>query len=227
MPDGINFDTSVLMDYVCIQLDTAVRADNRLAGSASESNTTITLIESTDKQCVIGGKVESEFTRLCERHREIYSDLLKWLRNNPNSDIYEYDLTKRDVDYSENDLDHVRYDVQCGWGSDDRRKQLSDFRRLSQDIDTIYEEVIHHHLDEIYQQFSNGGLKRELTDLDLELGHDRDVIVDAVEINSRDGIRLLVATDSDHVNNAAEINECIETAESPALTLRIKRPADL
>jgi hypothetical protein len=223
MADGINFDTSVLMDYVCLKLDAAVR-ENRLSEGVSDD--TAEILEDDNRQRVIGGKVEGEFIRLSDRHGAIYADLLQWLRENPDSDIYDYDVTARDVAHSENDVTHVRFDVQCGWESDERRKQLSDFRRLSQDIDTVAEHVLHNLLDEVYKQFSNNELKTELTDPSLDLDHDRDVIVDAVEINDRDGIDILVSADSDLADNESDINDRIERVESDDVVLRIRNPDD-
>ncbi|MFB6176946.1 MAG: hypothetical protein ABEI99_07370, partial [Halobaculum sp.] len=104
MADGINFDTSVLTDYLCVELDAAVRADDRLADGVPDE--TVDLLEDSDRQRVIGGKVEGEFTRLTERHGEIYADLLQWLRDNPDADIYDYDVTARDVAHSDNDVRH-------------------------------------------------------------------------------------------------------------------------
>jgi hypothetical protein len=223
MADGINFDTSVLMDYVCLKLDAAVR-ENRLSEGVSDD--TVEILEDSDRQRVIGGKAECEFTRLSDRHGAIYADLLQWLRENSDSDIYDYDVTARDVAHSDNDVRHVRFDVQCGWGSDERRKQLSDFRRLSQDIDTVGDHVLYNLLDEVYQQFSNDELKTELTDPSLDLDHDRDVIVDAVEINDRDGIDILVSADSDLADNESDINDRIERVESDDVVLRIRNPDD-
>lgn len=223
MADGINFDTSVLMDYLCVKLDATVR-ENRLSECVSDD--TAEILEDDNRQRVIGGKVEGEFTRLSERHGAIYADLLQWLRENPGADIYDYDVTTRDVAHSDNDVGHVRFDVQCGWESDERRKQLSDFRRLSQDIDTVGDHILYNLLDEVYQQFSNDRLKRELTDPDLDLDHDRDVIVDAVEINDRDGIDILVSADGDLADNESDINDRIERVESTDAVLRIRNPDD-
>ncbi|MFB6178064.1 MAG: hypothetical protein ABEI99_13180, partial [Halobaculum sp.] len=69
-------------------------------------------------------------------------------------------------------------------------------------------------------------LKRELTDPGLDLDHDRDVIVDAVGINDRDGIDILVSADSDLADNERAINERIERVESADVVLRIRNPDD-
>jgi hypothetical protein len=227
MADGTNFDTSVLMRYTCLVLNSAVSADDdRLMKIGGGYDDIATLLENSDRQRVVGDKVEGEFVRACERHRDIYDDLQDWLRENRDASIHDYDITQRDVDYSPNDKKHFRFDVQAGWGDDDLQKQLSDFRRISQGIETVRDEILYNLLDEVYQQFSNDELKTELTDPSLDLDHDRDVIVDAVEINDRDGIDILVSADSDLADNESDINDRIERVESDDVVLRIRNPDD-
>lgn len=227
MADGTNFDTSVLMRYTCLVLNSAVGADDdRLIQSGADHDDIASLLENSSRWRVVGGKVEGEFLRACERHGDIYDDILDWLQANQEASLVEYDVTQRDVDYSDNDKRHFRFDVQVGWEGDDLRKQLSDFRRISQDIETVRDEILYNLLDNVYQQFSNNKLKRELTDPSLDLDHDRDVIVDAVGINDRDGIDILVSTDGDLADNESGINDRIERVESTGVVLRIKNPDD-
>lgn len=205
----VNFDTSVLLNYVYA----------KLPGEIEEDKGSKKLIEDPDIYKVIGGKVSSEFRACCERRSDIYDDLLEWLEENPDSDIYEYDISQRDVRNSPNDTSHVRYDVQCGWGHEERRKQLSDFRRLSQNIKAIQKEIKESLIDESYSRFSNKKLKDKLSDLDIK--HDRDVIVDAVEIHRTDAIKFLIAIDSDIAHNSDKINRRIQDIEGGSLRLQI------
>ena len=211
----VNFDTSVLLNYIYAKLPGDIENDR-----GSEQ-----LIEDPNVYKVIGGKVSSEFNACCERRKDIYNDLLDWLKENPDSDIYEYDIAKRDVQSSPNDSSHVRYDVQCGWGHEERRKQLADFRRLSQNLETIQKEIIESVIDQSYSRFSNDSLKKELDDLDID--HDKDVIVDAVEIHRRDAINILTAVDSDIAYNSEEINDRIQNVENSSLKLRIMNAEDM
>lgn len=211
----VNFDTSVLLNYVY----------TKLLGEIEENKGSKELVEDSNIYKVIGGKVEGEFKRCCERRSDIYDDLLNWLEENPDLDIYEYDISQRDIQNSPNDTSHVRYDVQCGWSHEERRKQLSDFRRLSQNIGTLELEIINELIDDIYDKFVNEALESELNHLDI--GHDAEVIIDAVEIHKRDSIDLLVAIDSDITQNAAKIKDSIKRAESSGLMLQIKEAKEI
>ncbi|WP_276302150.1 hypothetical protein [Halorussus lipolyticus] len=211
----VNFDTSVLLNYVYA----------KLPGEIEEDKGSERLIENSDIYKVIGGKVSGEFERCCERRNKIYDDLLDWLEENPDLDIYDYDISQRDIQSSPNDTSHIRYDVQCGWGHEERRKQLSDFRRLSQNIETLQREIIESLIDKSYPESSNSKLKKELGDLDID--HDKDVIVDAVEIHKKDSIGILVAIDSDIVYNSDRINNRIQSIEGSKLKLQIMKADDV
>lgn len=210
-----NFDTSVLVNYVY----------TKLPGTVEDDNESVRLLEDSGLNRVIGGKAKGEFTNLCDRREVIYDDLLDWLEDHPEFNIYEYDVSSRPVSASDNDTDHVRFDIQCGWGEEPRRKQLSDFRRLSQGIDTIRRDIIRKFLDGIYPQFSNSELSDELGDLDL--GHDTQIVIDAVEIHREDSIDLLVGSDNDLTSNEIAINNRISSAEDQSLELRILEPSDV
>lgn len=210
-----NFDTSVLVNYVY----------TKLPGTIEEDNETVRLLEDSDLNRVIGGKAEGEFTSLCDRRENIYDDLLDWLDDHPDMNIFEYDIASRPVSASSNDTDHVRFDIQFGWDDESRRKQLSDFRRLSQGMDTIRRDIVRKFLDNIYPQFSNSGLEDELADLDL--GHDTEIVIDAVEIHREDSIELLVGADGDLTANDTAINDRISSVEDESLELRILEPSNI
>lgn len=219
MTDGraVNLDTSVLISYVY----------TRLPGDLENDENCVRVLESGRFYCVIGGKVAGEFDALCDRRHDLYDDLLDWLKNNPEKSIYDYDLVARDLHYSSNDLSHVRYEVQREWATEPRRKQLSELRRCSQDLATFQERVPQEVLDHVFEQAENPDLLDALADLDL--GHDRHVIVDAVEINRTDGIDMLVSKDSDLTADGAkeDINETIRNVEDEGLVLAVRRPDKL
>lgn len=204
-----NFDTSVLITYI----------DTKLPGEIRDNDHAASLLEDTSKHRVIGGKAEQELNACCDRREDIYDDLVEWLESNPQSNIFEYDVAARDVHASSNDTSHIRYDIQCGQDGEPRRKQLSDLRRLSQSIETVRRDLIRSVLDHIYPRFSNSDLEAALNDLDI--GHDKHIIIDAVEVNRTDSIELLVAGDSDITDNDEEINSRIERVERSALRLKI------
>lgn len=213
----VNLDTSVLLGYVYTELP----------GELADDEDCVRVLESGEFYCVVGGKVAGEFDALCDRRRDLYDDLLDWLADNPGKSVYDYDLAARDLGVSDNDMTHVRYEVQREWAAEPRRKQLSELRRCMQDLATFQELVPDELLDRVYEQAENSDLRDALAGLDL--GHDREVVVDAVEINRRDGIDTLVSKDSD-VTDAGEkerINEAIRDAEDGTVALTIRRPAEL
>lgn len=205
-------DTSVLFNFVY----------SNLPGDIEEDRGCQRLINARDYFCVIGPKASGEFDACCDRRLDLYDDLLDWLAENPEESIYEYDPTRRDVRTSSNDIDHLRLEVQHGWASDPRRKQLSDLRRCKQDLANFQELVPDELLDEVYEQLAdNDDLATALAGLDLD--HDVEIIVDAVEICREDSINTLVAVDSDITGDGQieAVNEAIQEVDGGGLTLDI------
>lgn len=211
---SVNLDTSVLVSYVY----------TRLPGDLEDDEDAVRVLEAEEFHCVVGGKVAGEFDALCERRRELYDDLLDWLADDRERSVYDYDLAARDLHFSDNDRRHVRFEVQRGWANEPRRKQLSELRRCMQDLATFQELLLDELLGEVYDEAENADLLGALADLDL--GHDRHVVVDAVEINRLDGVETLVSWDSDLAGPRARdrINEAIRDIEGEALVLTIRRP---
>jgi hypothetical protein len=213
----VNLETSVLFNYVY----------TRLPGEIEDDQDSLRLIDTPDYYCVTGGKAEGEFKRGCEHRNELYDDLLGWLDENPDAGIYDYDIPTRDVDWSPNDRTHVRFDMQHGWGEEPRRKQLADLRRCKQEIATFRELLPTELLDHVYEQAENEELLEAL--VGLNLGHDKGIVIDAVEICRTDEIDILVSTDPDLVDDdqIEEINNVIRETEGDALVLRIATPDEI
>lgn len=214
----LNLDTSVLLNYVYSCLPGDIEPDKGCQR----------LIDSSDCFCVIGPKANGEFDGACSRRFELYDDLLDWLTANPEKSIYEYDPTKRDVRTSSNDLEHIRYDVQHGWAEESRQKQLSDIRRCQQEIGGFHEQLPEELIDRVYEELSSNDPLLEALD-GLDLAHDKEIIVDAVEICRSDAISYLVAVDSDITgpDQIDRINQVIRDLEGKALCLEISRPDDV
>lgn len=214
---SVTLDTSVLLNFVYA----------KLPGDIEEDQGSIQLLESEQSFCVIGGKAHNEFIKLCDRRYELYEDLVEWLSENPDQNIYEYDPTAREIDTSSNDLSHIRYNIQHDWANDSRRKQLADMRRCMQDLATFQESLPRTYLDDIYEAFENDDLVAKLDG--LELDHDIEIIVDAVEIHKRDGIERLSAIDSDLTSQeqTEAINAAIQEIEGEDCVLLILRPEEI
>jgi len=223
MPD-VNFDTSVLVDYLRLQLDDILGVD-RLGGDVRSPGETRQLLTDGNNHRVVGGKVDGEFGALCGRHQDIYDDLVEWVMENPDEPLFEYDVTTRDVQTSPNDVDFVRLNVQFQWNDDPEEKQASDFRRLNQEVQNI-ERELRQLLDRVYPQFDDEELADALDNLSVDLGHDTAVVVDATKIAKRDGIDLLVSTDSDTADEQEALNGCLDECDR-SVELTIARPDEI
>jgi len=214
---SVNLDTSILLNFTYA----------KLPGDIEDDQGSIRLLESEQVFCVVGGKAYSEFTALCERRYALYEDLVDWLSENPDQDIYEYDPTNREITTSSNDLSHIRFDVQHDWANDPRRKQLADMRRCMQDLAAYQESLPREYLDEVFEQFENEDLANILDG--LELGHDIYIVIDAVEIHKQEGIECLSAVDSDITDQEQReaINEAIREVESDDACLAILYPEEI
>jgi hypothetical protein len=211
----LTLDTSVLFNFVY----------SKLQGEIEEDRGSQRLIETPSFYCVIGPKASGEFSSCCDRRLNLYDDLLNWLMDNPDSSIYDYDPTSRDVQTSSNDIDHIRLEIQHGWGDEPRRKQLSDLRRCMQDLGTFQESIPNLLLDNVYKELAdNEELHNALGGIGMH--HDVEIVVDAVEIHREDGINTLVAVDSDITGNdqVEAINEAIQDIEGEDLVLSIQEP---
>lgn len=209
-----NLDTSVLVNYIYA----------KLPGEIEEDRGSVWILDSDRTHCVIGGKAEHEFIALCERRYALYEDLVEWLGEHPDKDIYDYNPIRRNMKTSDNDVNHLRYEVQHSWATDPRRKQLADFRRCLQDLQAFQEALPCDVIDTVYKQFENEGLAAELDGLGLD--HDVAIVVDAVAIHKQDSIEHLIAIDSDITkeDQSNAINEAIHEIEEEEHILTIVTP---
>ncbi|NHN41857.1 hypothetical protein G9C85_09465 [Halorubellus sp. JP-L1] len=196
----LNLDTSILVNYVYTQLPENIESDR---GSAK-------ILEGDDFYTVIGGKAEGEFVRLCERRHELYEDVVKFLRGT-DSDLVDYAPLSRDIHLSDNDKKHIRKDIQMSWYEMEKREQLSQLRRCVQDFELFRNQIPNQIVDQTYPKSSNPELQRRI-ESELEINHDCEIIVDAVEISNRHSISVLVAIDSDIISdtNSDAIRSIIE-----------------
>ena len=213
----LNLDTSVLVNYVYSQLPGEVEADR---GSQR-------LIDQDAFYTVIGGKAENEFDALCDRRYDLYDDVIAFLRDTDN-EIFDYDPRDREIHVSQNDRRHFRSDIQMSWYDMEKREQLSILRRCLQDLDLYQLAVTDELLNECFPQQSN----EELLDLfrrELGIGHDCEILVDAVEISRNHSVSLLVAVDSDltSADHSERVYDIIEEVLGVTNLLRISEPANI
>lgn len=213
----INLDTSVLVNYVYSQLP----------GDIEEDRGSQRLIDEDWFYTVIGGKAEGEFDALCTRRYDLYNDVVTFLLDT-DDEIFDYDPRNRDIRISRNDRRHFRKSIQMSWYEMEKREQLSTLRRCLQDIDLYQVRLPNDLIDQCYPQQSNEELLDEFQH-ELEIGHDCEILVDAVEISRHHSIPTLIAVDSDitdeeHTEIIARIIESVLGLEG---LLRIAEPYDV
>ncbi|MFC6764605.1 hypothetical protein [Natrinema soli] len=210
----LNLDTSVMVNYVY----------THLPGDFEEDRGCQRLIDDESFYTVIGGKANGEFDALCERRYSLYDDVIAYLRDTDN-EIFDYEPRDRDIHVSPNDRSHFRDDIQMSWYDMDKREQLSTLRRCLQDIELYQVQLPEELIDRRFTQQSNDQLLRRFR-RDLDIGHDCEILVDAVEISRQHSISTLVAVDS-HLTNREHIDvvhEIIEDVLGVSRLLRISEP---
>lgn len=181
----VNLDTSVLVNYLYASLP----------GELERPRGSVAIIEDESVTTAIGGKATEEFEALCERRYELYADVVDFLLDTDDS-IFDYDPIDRDIHTSSNDKRHLRNSVQMSWHDRDRREQLSLLRRINQEVELYQVRIPTDIIDERFGRRRNDVLL-ERFETELDIDHDRDILVDAVEIARDEAITLLLALDSD------------------------------
>lgn len=210
----LNLDTSVVVNYVYSQLPDDLEEDRGCQR----------FIDDESFYTVIGGKANGEFDALCDRRYNLYDDVIAYLRDSDN-EIFDYDPRDRDIRVSPNDRDHFRDDIQMSWYDMDKREQLSTLRRCLQDIELYQVQLPDELIDRCFPQQSNDPLLRRFR-RDLGIGHDCEILVDAVEISRQHSVSTLVAVDSDLTNreHIDIVNEIIEDVLGVSGLLSISEP---
>jgi hypothetical protein len=150
--------------------------------------------------------------------------VVAYLRDSDN-EIFDYDPRDRDIHVSPNDRSHFREDIQMSWYNMDKREQLATLRRCLQDIELYQVQLPDELIDRCFPQQSNDQLLRRFR-RDLDIGHDCEILVDAVEISRQHSVSTLVAVDSD-LSNREHIDivyEIIEDVLGVSGLLRISEP---
>jgi len=214
---SLNLDTSVLINYIYSSLPREIERDE--GGQR--------LIDGEDFYTVIGGTVESEFHHRMDRRYELYKDVVEFLRETDES-IFEYEPRKRNVNSSERDRSHFLKNIQMGWHDLEKPQQLSLLRRCMQDIELYQMQLVGEVVDESYDKQENAELLREL-EAALDIGHDCDVLVDAIEISRQDSVETLVSMDSDLVGSETVelVPDILGRVFNEDVMLEISKPEDV
>lgn len=213
----INLDTSILVNYMYANLPGDIERDR---GS-------LRIIDSAEFHTVIGGKAKGEFDALCNRRHRLYEDVVDYLADS-DADIFDYEPRERQIKVNNRDRLHLRKDVKMSWYDLEEREQLSTLRRCFQEIEVYQLRMPNELLDKCFPQQSNDELLRRLSH-DLTIGHDREIIVDAVEIARKHSVDTLVALDSDITDSAqiTLIREIIEEVVGVSDLLQIVEPSGI
>lgn len=182
------------------------------------------LIDDKSFYTVVGGKAKGEFIALCDRRYDLYNDVVDFLLSTGN-EIFDYEPQERNVHTSPNDRRHFRNEIQMNWYDKPKREQLATLRRCFQDLQIYQIRVPEELIDECFPQQSHDELLDRF-EADLYIGHDCEILVDAVEISHQHSIDLLVAVDSDITEDSHVdlIYEIIEDVVGVSGLLRILEP---
>lgn len=189
----VNADTSVLFNYLySTVLERQLEEDRGCKKLFGE-----------DCRVYAGGKAVSEFQVGCNRRYDIYNDITEFM-NSSDGDFYDYIDAKREMHTSPNDESHLE---SVGKRSPpkmynmDWRDQLTLFRDCHDDIEESARQILLSELEDVFEQYSNEDLRRQL-ERELEIGHDCEILVDAVHLSDERSIHYLAAVDSDITNES-------------------------
>jgi len=212
-----NLDTSILVNYVL----------SNLPGNIEDDRGSQRIIDEDSFYTVIGGKAKEEFEALCNRRYNIYSDAVEFLLSTDN-EIFEYDPAGRSLRTSSNDERHFRESIQYEWFDKDKREQLSLLRRCFQEIEIYQVQLSKELIDKCYQQHNNSDLLHRLEN-ELQIGHDCEILVDAVEISRQHSVTLLLAVDSDLTGDQSitVLRRILEDLFGDPSLLEIREPSDI
>ena len=212
-----NLDTSVLVNYVLSNLSGDIEGDR---GSQR-------IIDTDSFYTVIGGKAKGEFEALCDRRFDLYNDAVEFLLTTED-EIFEYDPASRDLHTSSNDQQHFREDIQYSWYDKSKREQLDILRRCFQELELYQVRLPNDLIDQCFPQQSNQELL-ECFENTLQVGHDCQILVDAVEISRQHSFNLLVAIDSDITGdeNVRLLRSVLEDMFGDPTLLQIAEPEDI
>lgn len=212
-----NLDTSILVNYVL----------SNLPGNIEDDRGSQRIIDSDSFYTVIGGKAKGEFKPLCDRRYDLYNDAVEFLLTT-DDEIFEYDPASRDLHTSSNDEQHFREDIQYSWYDKSKREQLDMLRRCFQELELYQIRLPNELIDQCFPQQSNQELLQRFEST-LQVGHDCQILVDAVELSRQHSFNLLVAIDSDITGdeNVRIIGNVLDDMFGDPALLRIEEPEDI
>lgn len=210
---AIFLDTNILLNYLLRDWEHDQSSD---------------LLEATTYYRITSEHVLDEHNAVCERRREIYPDMLKFLVET-DAGVEEYEVTDRDLELGPNDQGHVQKLMYELLAKEGRREVQRGLRRLVRRITLAHKEVMEDLIDEV--------TPRQETEFDLELSlgkvvpnsDDIKVVVDAAAWNtSNDSELTLVTMDrGDIVDQAEDINATLESKRDETWTLVITHPGEI
>lgn len=213
----VNLDTSVVVNYVLSSLPGDIEPEK---GSSE-------LIEHDSYFTAVGGKAKQEFNALCERRHDLYADVVEFMMQTGET-IYQYDPSDRGIHVSDNDRGHFRCDVQMSWHDKSSEQQLSLIRRCYQELEVYQLRVLNELINECFPKQSNPALLKRFQ-RELDIGHDCEILVDAVEISQKHAIPILVAIDTDITDpeHIKDIRTIIVEETNPETELEILEPDEV
>jgi hypothetical protein len=210
-PDSAFVDTCILLNYV-----------NRYW----ERDKVSELLSADDVEHVISDAVAEEFETVCERRRDIYSEMVAFLLEQ-DDDITSFDPAERGLRTAGNDAEHIRtIQFELADTASDSREVLRLLCRFLRNLDDAVDKVMTEFVDRIADPCGPIMLSFRLADV-VDNTADVRVLCDAAQWSADGGSGVFVTLDStDIIDNEAAINATLEREQSGAWCLEIVLPAD-
>lgn len=213
---AVNVDTSVLARHL---YQTILPEKAQTGFQFEHSKHCREYFASSDVQVIAGGKAVAEFKNLCSRRHGLYQDMVKYLRNDGDS-IISYSRYGEGVDTTPGDKTHIRKGVKMNmYDIESPREQATILRRCFQQIGICRDSILNDELDDTEERYYDHDLRADFEELDI--GHDVDILVDAVFLSHEKSVIILAAVDSDITANTETIVEIAQEHVDPNLTLII------
>ncbi|MFC6838426.1 hypothetical protein [Halomarina ordinaria] len=187
----MNVDTSVLFNYLYSTVLARPLERDRGCSQLFEDGFRV----------YAGGKAVSEFQGGCDRRHDLYIEITEFVKND-RGDFYDFIDSNQSVRNGSNDESHLESVGQSESAKlyvMDERDQLTFFRDCHQDIENSARQILQNELEDHFEQYEDDRLRDKL-DLELDIGHDCEILVDAVYIADEKSVPHLAAVDSDITN---------------------------
>lgn len=215
----VNADTSVLFNYLYSSL---------LPLEIERDRDCRRLFEQDSFRVYAGRKAGEEFTNRVDKRYALYADITDFMLET-DEEIFAYEPETRSVEASPGDESHLKKRIK--WNSTildaDRAEQLSLVREIHQQLGGAAKQLLTDEIERVFSEKSHPELRSRFAS-SLGIGHDCDILVDAVFLCRDESIEILVAVDSDITDeeHCNRIEQIVLDVLDDRVPLKIVDPGD-